>query len=96
VEPGIPEDKADGELVWGTSRFRPYAALAPVEARSSRSSSSIDLIPARAWRGGKRSSTSDYMSAISCLTLKEGTWTYEIILFDGSYGICVDSNDETE
>jgi hypothetical protein len=91
VEPGIPDDKADGELVCGTSRFFPYEALAPVEARSSRSSSSIDLIPARACRGGKRSSTSDYMSAFC---QKKGT--YEIILFDGSYGICVDSNDETE
>jgi hypothetical protein len=62
-ECGIPEDKADGELVCGTSLsiFLSLSFVAPIVASRSRSSSSMDLIPALEARGGRRSSTSDWV-----------------------------------
>ena len=61
-ECGIPEERAEGELVWGTSLSLSLSFVAPIVASRSRSSSSMDLIPALEARGGRRSSTSDYIS----------------------------------
>jgi hypothetical protein len=65
-ECGIPEERADGELVCGTSLsiFLSLSFVAPMVASKSRSSSSMDLIPALEARGGRRSSTSDWVSAL--------------------------------
>jgi len=61
-ECGIPEERAEGELVWGTSLSLSLSFVAPIVASRSRSSSSMDLIPALEARGGRRSSTSDWKS----------------------------------